>query len=329
MAVLFPMVGSLIKESVYAFCWEAKVGFNPLNSSQLFSHAEEWFNFDRENTAHHLISVDWEDLVDVLFDIRTKRYFEQIHPQEILIISELEYYLQLFGYHRISGPSLKELMDSPSFRLGGIKYYPKKTTFRLPEGHKTCTESKIIIIKESTMYEEEKRKLLKTHPGFNHFFADLQPMMKKIGRSLQDEFHFTKIQTYSPGSNRHPYMPNYYGLFATRDTFSLQVLIILNSNEMIKHKGFVSEPSIIVIKHFSQKGWYRFEDYTLLVLTNVDSEFTKIRSGAITGLVTTGPYKGANYYAFQVPLDPFIESESIAKVIDQEIITPINNLPPK
>lgn len=179
------------------------------------------------------------------------------------------------------------------------------------------------------MYEEEKRRIAENTSWFNHFFADLQPMMKKIGRSLQDEYHFTKIKTYSPGSNRHPYMPNYYGLFATRDNFSLQVLIILNSNEMIKHRGFVSEPSIIVIKHFSEKGWYRFEDYTLLVLTKIDSEFTTTGSGAITGLVTTGPYKGERYYAFQVPFDPFIESESIANVIDKEIVLPINNIPNK
>lgn len=111
------------------FLLEAKVGFNPLNSSQLFSHAEEWFNFDRENTAHHLISVDWEDLVDILFDIRTKRFYKQLHHQEILIISELEYYLKLFGYHRISGPTFKELVDSPSFRLGGKKITQKILPF--------------------------------------------------------------------------------------------------------------------------------------------------------------------------------------------------------
>ena len=63
------------------------------------------------------------------------------------------------------------------------------------------------------MYEKEKRRLADNVIWFDQFFGDLMNLLQQIAQDLQRYFQLPQKKFYTPGNNKNPIMPSFYGLY--------------------------------------------------------------------------------------------------------------------
>jgi hypothetical protein len=100
-------------EQDYCFLFEAKVGSNPLDASQVISHARDWLHIPPAKLPQHLISLTW---YDVLTSIQQTDLIV-IKQQERLLLQEFTQFLGFFGYRVFKGFEFNQLLSAPRFSL--------------------------------------------------------------------------------------------------------------------------------------------------------------------------------------------------------------------
>lgn len=105
---------------VYCFLIESKVGSNPVNNSQIASHAKEWFQIDdkmqRENC---ILSLTWMDVLASIEKVisnssQAGSFFNEV---EIHLLSDLREFIILYDYHLYRGFRFEILKAPPKFLL--------------------------------------------------------------------------------------------------------------------------------------------------------------------------------------------------------------------
>lgn len=176
------------------------------------------------------------------------------------------------------------------------------------------------------MYEEEKRRLVDNVVWFEQFFDDLIKLLQQIARDVQHNFLLPQKKFYTPGNNVNPIMPSFYGLYMKGEIDCVQIFVILNPG-LIRNTTFLSEPSIAVLKH-SRADVYQYSDELLSVLAGSQSIlWDSLPAGMVGGEFLDGYAKGAQFYAFQAPLDSFINNSNPTQAIRTEIIEPLSRMP--
>ena len=103
----------------YCFLIEAKIGTNPLNDIQLYSHAQEWLCLVGEENIHrHILSLTWFDVLQAIHDIRVEsaQHPFSLNQQEASILSDLQEYLGFFGYRLFHGFHFGDLQPPPAMQ---------------------------------------------------------------------------------------------------------------------------------------------------------------------------------------------------------------------
>jgi len=117
----------------YCFLIEAKVGQNPLDASQLHSHAKEWLGLmTPEEVQKHVLTITW---IDVLLAINRMRVSADsgelsLNDQECFILDALKEYLGFFNYKLFEGFEFRLLQRQPTFKFFEVK--ANHNEFNLP-----------------------------------------------------------------------------------------------------------------------------------------------------------------------------------------------------
>ena len=108
----------------YCFLIEAKVGNNPFDDNQLYSHAKEWLGFlTPEQIRKHILTITWVDVLQAIDRVRLSAEAAELplNQQERLILDDLEEYLGFFDYKVFGGFDFEKLKTAPEFKLVGTK----------------------------------------------------------------------------------------------------------------------------------------------------------------------------------------------------------------
>jgi hypothetical protein len=97
----------------YCFLIEAKIGTNPLDTDQVYSHASGWLGITKDQLSNHLIPLTWHDVLCTLQSIN----LDMISQIEAQLIMEFTHFLGFFGYRLFMGFNFSSLLDAPEFSL--------------------------------------------------------------------------------------------------------------------------------------------------------------------------------------------------------------------
>jgi len=100
-------------EEGYCFLVEAKIGNNPLDAEQVYSHAEGWLGITKENVQEHLVAVTWHDVLTGIENVGT----DVVSQQDFQLLQEITQYLGFFGYRVYKGFDFSDLQAAPTFSL--------------------------------------------------------------------------------------------------------------------------------------------------------------------------------------------------------------------
>jgi hypothetical protein len=123
------------RKTGYCLLVEAKLDYNPLDETQIKSHAK-WLGLSPAELGNHLLAISWFDVARSIKELRSTLI---PNNQEERILAHLADYLAFFGYRVFSGFALSELKEPPRFKLGKnsppvFSYFmdiPQAPTFRL------------------------------------------------------------------------------------------------------------------------------------------------------------------------------------------------------
>lgn len=108
----------------YCFLVEAKVGQNPLDHNQLYSHAKDWLGLKTSaEVERRIISVTWINVLQAIDRLRSEVDLVKLglNEQERLILEALEEYLNFFNYRLFRGFHFNRLQERPNLELFEIK----------------------------------------------------------------------------------------------------------------------------------------------------------------------------------------------------------------
>jgi hypothetical protein len=178
-------------------------------------------------------------------------------------------------------------------------------------------------------YDDEKKRLLDNSRWYNEFFDDLHQILAKTAKMLSGRYDPQKKLLYYPKPSDRPHIPGYY-MLGLGGASSIQVYIVLDPQLMEDQPAFLAEPSLIVVKYPRGDCYCWVNDYGLRVIQNNGTSYEKsIFAGKtlLTGEILAGAGKGTKFQAFQLLLDPFIAQQDLGKLIDEQIVGALNNLP--
>jgi len=108
----------LERKTGYCLLVEAKLHYNPLDETQIKSHAE-WLGLSPAELENHILAISWFDVARSIKELRSTL---TPNNQEERILAHLTGYLAFFGYHIFTGFNFSTLKEPPRFELG--KYSP-------------------------------------------------------------------------------------------------------------------------------------------------------------------------------------------------------------
>jgi len=103
--------GWIYEPGKYCFLVESKIGENPLDSSQLFSHSK-WLGLEEEDIPEHMLSITWVDVIEAI-----EALGEPLNDQESLILEYFVQFLRYYGYRIFKGFAFNKQADCPTYSV--------------------------------------------------------------------------------------------------------------------------------------------------------------------------------------------------------------------
>jgi len=174
--------------------------------------------------------------------------------------------------------------------------------------------------------DQINRKLFEENmQWFNMFFKDLKTLYDNISTALINQVDLEEGRHfYYYAKPNLPSIPDYYVMgMRKKPEFAIQVYVILEP-KMIKNPDFkYKEPSFIIVKHSRPDRMAHYSGFGNRVIygnVKISNKYPSIVSGEILGR------DPAQFHAFQVLLDPFINNPNPEPVIDSEIVKKLLDL---
>jgi hypothetical protein len=179
------------------------------------------------------------------------------------------------------------------------------------------------------MDASDKERFQANYIWFNQFFKDLQQLLEAISKALVNEFGWktNSKNWYYEKSNYQPSIPRYYLTALGGSKVAVQIYAILDTTLLQDQPVFKNEPSLFVIVHSRPDRVLYPNDYGLRVIGNNQVLQVRHSDKVITGEILAGEGKGTQYFSFQVSLDAFRIGNEINKVIQEEIVNVLRELP--
>ena len=179
------------------------------------------------------------------------------------------------------------------------------------------------------MKAKDVQRLAENYAWFNQFFSDLQSLMEKIAEATSEIYDYSAKDFYYPKSNGLPYIPVYYmmGLGGKGKAYALQIFAVIDPEIITVRKGFVGEPSFIVVKHSRPERYLYLSNYGERVIWNEKIEVTSSKQGVTSGIFSEGASKGDRFQAFQVTFDSYIGTSNTKHAIQHEFVNVLKKLP--
>lgn len=108
--------GWIYEPGEYCFLVEAKIGENPLDSSQLLSHSI-WLGLEDKNKQEYMLSITWVNVIEAIEALE-----RPFNDQESLILTDFVQFLRHYGYRTFKGFSFNTLKDCPSYSVKSPRY---------------------------------------------------------------------------------------------------------------------------------------------------------------------------------------------------------------
>jgi hypothetical protein len=177
------------------------------------------------------------------------------------------------------------------------------------------------------MNTQDKERLIANITWFNEFFSDLKALFEMIAKSLSAEFpELAEQGFYYPKSNDRLSIPPYFIIGLGDQSFAIQVFLLLDITMVEDQPAFAPEPSLIVVKHSRGDKYLWADNYGIRVMRNSQIKVTT-QGQVLSGEIAGGEGKGTRFHAFQVFLDPFVESGDTNEAIQTEIVGKLRALP--
>ena len=176
------------------------------------------------------------------------------------------------------------------------------------------------------MKEQDRARFKANIRWFNEFFEGIRNIYEMVVSQLPSEsFPTSSTLTseiyYFPRQKVAPSIPPYYALLLEGSRSALQILTIIDSVLIARNGFFIQEPSIIVVLHSqaNKAGWA--DEFALNVIQNHKVIVNQKEDGVIWGQIKSR--YPANFFAFQVALDIFSETENPQAAVRHYIVNPI------
>lgn len=160
---------------------------------------------------------------------------------------------------------------------------------------------------------------------FNRFLNDVKQLLDKIAESLSPEYSLATTSFYYPKSNYVPSIPPYLLMGMGGRRSALQIYAIFDLEIIRDDDIFVTEPSLILVRHSREDKILWADDYGLKVIKSKTNAIIDEENGVISGQIS-GKAE-ANFHAFQVPFSYFTGDQSTEKLVQTKIVDVLLNLP--
>jgi hypothetical protein len=176
------------------------------------------------------------------------------------------------------------------------------------------------------MNEQDRKRFQANIQWFNQFFDGIQHIYDIVLDELPIEFFperltFTSENYYFPRQKVTPTIPPYYALMVEGYKYALQILTIVDASLISGSGYFVREPSIITIVHTQADKNCWVDEFALNVIGGRNVEFTKKLNETFWGSISTEC--PAEFFAFQVGLDKFSDSDNLLTAVRQHLLAPL------
>ena len=179
------------------------------------------------------------------------------------------------------------------------------------------------------MNTDDKGRFRANYLWFNQFFDDLQQLLETISKACVSTFGWETDNKnwYYGKANYKPSLPPYYVTALSGGTFAVQIYAVLDTTILENQPAFKDELSLVIVKHSRADRVLWMDNYGLRIMGKRDITQARFIEKVITGEFLAGEGQGANYYAFQVPLDVFTSGIETNAIIQTEILDVLAELP--
>lgn len=176
------------------------------------------------------------------------------------------------------------------------------------------------------MKEQDRARFRANIQWFNQFFDGTRSIYEMIVNQLPTEFFPTASALssdnyYFPRQKVAPSIPPYYALLLEGLKHALQILTITDARLIARNGYFIHEPSIIIVLHSQTNKNSWVDEFALNVIGNNKLELIRKVDGIVWGHIKS-KYP-ADFFAFQVALDKFSDTENPQEAVRQYIVNPI------
>lgn len=176
------------------------------------------------------------------------------------------------------------------------------------------------------MKDQDRARFRANILWFNQFFEGIRNIYEMVLDQLPVE-SFPTASTlssevyYFPRKKVSPSIPPYYALLLEGANSALQILTVIDSSLIARHSFFVHEPSIVIVVHsqVSKASWA--DEFALNVIQNHKLSIKNQEAGVVWGQINSR--YSANFFAFQVPLDLFSDTENPQAAVRRHIVDPL------
>lgn len=176
------------------------------------------------------------------------------------------------------------------------------------------------------MKEQDRARFRANLQWFNQFFDGMRMIYDLVLEQLPVEFFptktvFTNENYHFPRNKVVPSIPPYYAFLICGPKYGLQILTIIDASLIAREGFFFHEPSIISVVHTQADKNTRLDELAMNVVGNRKIELIQNAGGIIWGRIKLSV--PTHFFAFQVALDEFSETDNTQSAVHKNIILPL------